>query len=129
MQWQEVFTGKLQKYDGFHLRQDENSLSVRCENPDSFEVTVTKAGSEFQVGYDGWHEHFEDIEEAKNCFAFGFSPECRLKVTLRGKKEYKWTVQFLEDGNWKDDSTTSLLFTRFWLPKSFVYRQNKLRTD
>ena len=114
---------------GITLRQDEHGISVRCENPESFEVTVIKSGSEYQVGYDGWHEHFEDIEEAKDCFAFGFSPECRLKVMLRGEKEYKWTVQYLEDGKWKDDSTTSLIFSRFWQSKRTEFRHNELKVD
>lgn len=38
------------------------------------------------VGYGGWHEHFHSPEKALECFAFGFSDQCRLKITWTARR-------------------------------------------
>ncbi|MEM8686971.1 MAG: hypothetical protein AAGF81_06565, partial [Pseudomonadota bacterium] len=108
--WQDDILSRLEKYTGYEVSHDDISLSVCCDNPESVEVSVWETGSSFQVGIGGWHEHFDALEDALNCFAFGLSEACRLKVTLRGSMECAWTMQSLEDGEWVDDTTTGLLF-------------------
>lgn len=80
----------------------------------------------YVVAYEGWHEHFQDAEEALDCFAFGLSDSCRLKTMLRGGSEHKWTVETLQDGAWVSHSETGLMFYRFWCAPQTTVRQNRL---
>jgi hypothetical protein len=61
-----------------------------------------------------------------NCFAFGLSDQCRLKVCLRGGFAYNWTVESKENGNWVEDSTTGLFLFPFWKRKHVCYLRNNL---
>lgn len=36
------------------------------------------------MSFEGWHEAFEQEEEALECVAFGLSAACRLRVDYRG---------------------------------------------
>lgn len=125
--WQNAIVTKLKDYTGFELDLGASYLAVACDNSDSFEVYMFRSGSEFTVGFDGWHEHFTSEDEALNCFAFGLSQDCRLKVVTRGSKECRWTLQFLEDGAWKDDTETGLMFVPFWKKAKIAYRRNEIR--
>ena len=124
--WRDEFLERLEKYSGHRVEWDDGSLTVTCENEDGFAVSIYKTDIGFQVGFDGWHEEFEELATAQDCFAFGLSPKCRLKVTLRGNTEYKWTVQSEEACGWVDDTTTGLLFFPIWQSKRLEYRRNVL---
>lgn len=78
------------------------------------------------ISFEGWHEEFDDTEEALNVFALGLSNECRLRECRRGSFAYKWTVEYLENGEWIEQSTTGLLLFPFWMKKSVRYLQNDL---
>ena len=122
--WHEAIRSKLDGYTGFDIDFDDNHIVVSCRNRESFEVSFHVVGKEFRVGFDGWHEHFDTEEEALNCFAFGLSQECRLKVTKRGAMECSWTVQAWQDDAWVDDTTTGLILIPFWRPKQIEHRRN-----
>ena len=124
--WQAEIKARLANYDGYELACHPWGLEVLCTNPDSFPVSIQETGDAFQVKFGGWHETFSSQHEAFNCFAFGLSTACRLKVILRGRTECAWTVQSLEDGDWEDDSTVGLLVIPFWRRPSFAFRQNVL---
>ena len=81
---------------------------------------------DYVVSFEGWHERFTVEEEALDCFSFGLSESCRLRVTYRGESPVSWAVQSLEHGTWVVDSTTALIFTPFWRRRTVVYRQNEL---
>jgi hypothetical protein len=125
--WHEAILAKLDGYSGFDIDFDDDHVIVSCKNPDSFDVSLHAFGSEFQVSFDGWHEHFETEEEALNCFAFGLSQDCRLKVKKRGTVECSWTVQAWQDDTWVDDTTTGLILIPFWRPKQIEYRRNLIK--
>jgi hypothetical protein len=78
----------------------------------------------FTVSFSGWHEEFQDEQEAIDCFGFGLSERCRLKVLQRGRMSYKWVVQSRTDQGWTSDSETGLIFFPFWLPKRERHLQN-----
>lgn len=124
--WTKEILNRLEKYSGHEVEYDSASVSVTCTNDDHFAVSIHQFGDEFQVNFDGWHEHFEELSTALDCFAFGLSDQCRLKVTLRGAMECAWTVQSRAGSNWKDDTTTGLLVFPFWRTKHFEFRQNAL---
>lgn len=125
-EWRQEVLDKLHAYSGFSVETHETGVAVRCQNADSFEVSVFYLGEAYQVNFVGWHEHFDALADALNCFAFGLSEECRLKVLTRGRMDCSWTVQSMEDGEWVDDSTTGLLIVPFWRPVRTRYLQNKL---
>ena len=111
------------KHADLRYTEANGAITVHAPKPEGFDVWISEA---LIVGYDGWHEHFDTPEKALACFAFGFSDQCRLKVSYRGKFAYKWTLESLVDGRWVEDSTTGLLFFPFWRAARVEYRQNGL---
>jgi hypothetical protein len=115
---------KLRNYPQLRYEQTPASITITPESPDGFPVSLHLEGRDFVVGFGGWHEHFKDEGEALDCFAFGLSDQCRLRVTSRGGADYRWTVQHLVDGNWRDYSETGLLFFPFWWRRSERFHRN-----
>lgn len=111
------------KHPELRYTESMGTIVVHAPVPDGFDVSITES---LTVGYDGWHQHFDSEDEALACFAFGFSDQCRLKVTLRGKFAHKWTMESLQNGEWVETSTTGLLFFPFWRAPRIEYRQNSL---
>ncbi len=126
--WQETILSKLDKYTGFEIVNGDGSITVSCNNPESFDVSFHALGKDFQVSFDGWHELFDAEEDALNCFAFGLSKECRLKVAKRGKMECSWTAQYWRDDKWIDDTTTGLIVIPFWRSKKIEYGHNLINS-
>ena len=113
---------KLKNYPELDYEQSENFISVNP--PNGFNVWLTENESSFTVGFSYWHEDFSEIEGALDCFAFGLSVKCRLKVYKRGSSEYKWIVQALHENEWYDYSKTGLLFFPFWRNKQVMIIHN-----
>ena len=111
------------KYADLRYTEADGTIVVHAPVPNGFDVSISE---DLIVGYDGWHEHFDTPEKALECFAFGFSDRCCLKVTYRGTFASKWTLESLVDGQWVEDSTTGLLFFPFWRVPRVEYRQNGL---
>jgi hypothetical protein len=126
MEWQETLLAKLKRYSGFNLKVEPSGVSVSCRNPDSFRVAIFEEKRGFRVDFDGWHEEFKSVDLALNCFAFGLTKECRLKVVTRRRFDCSWTVQSQRNENWVDDSTVGLFFTPFWQKSRVIYRHNML---
>lgn len=122
----EEIKAKLQQYPFVRYESDADSLSVFPTANDGFTVGLTVNQKSFTVSFNGWHEDFQNEEEALTCFAFGLSADCRLKEYKRGSFAYKWTVEARENGEWVEDSTTGLFLFPFWKPKESRYLQNNL---
>jgi hypothetical protein len=95
-----------------------------CE--DGFEVGLVVHGSEYLVSFDAWHVELASEAEALNLFALGLSDHCRLKEYRRGAFAYKWTMEYLADGEWTEDETTGLLVFPFWRKATMRYLQNRI---
>jgi len=117
---------KLQRYPVLRSTVDGNTISVAPSHADGFTVYLTERRPGFTVGFDGWHEEFEDEMEALEAFAFGLSGDCRLKVVQRGTTDCSWTVESREGDEWREDSTTGMLLIPFWRKMRVVYRQNRV---
>lgn len=117
---------RLSKYPDARFESDASSVTVLPNSPNGFSVDLTVNHNGCTVSFEGWHEEFEDQEEALNVFALGLSDECRLQEHRRGAFAYKWTMECLEDGKWIEQSTTGLLIFPFWMKKSVRYLQNNL---
>src|SRR5262245_36227173 len=118
---------RLSKYPDVQFSSDACSITILPISAEGFSLTVTETSCNgYTVSFEGWHEDFEDGSEAMNVFAFGLSDECRLRQYRRGGYAYKWTLESWEDGDWKEESTTALVFLPFWRKVEVRQLQNKL---
>ena len=83
----------------------------------------------YTVAFDGWHEEFSDEPTALDCFFFGLSERCRLKVFQRGSVVYKWVVQHWTARGWVTDSETGLILFPFWRRRKELYLPNPVIKD
>ncbi len=116
---------RLGQGSGLDFELEENSISVAPRSADGFTVWLKESDGGYIVGYSGWHEEFESAEEAMNCFSYGLSDQCRLKVSIRGRMECAWTLEALDEGGWSSVSTTALALVPFWRRKSIEYQRNR----
>jgi hypothetical protein len=117
---------RLAKYPGTRYVETPRSIEVLPQDDAGFPVSLQVTDAGFTVHFAGWHEDFASPEEALNCFAFGLSSACRLRVVYRGSMPTKWIVEAQRDGAWVADSETGLLLVPFWRPRRVVYLQNRL---
>lgn len=123
----EIIRAKLQNHPQLQYNHTAVSVTVSPESLDGFPVSFCQEGAaSFVVSFDGWHEHFDSESAALDCFAFGLSDQCRLRVTSRGGIDCRWTVQKLINGSWRDESQTGLLFFPFWRSRSERFHQNRI---
>ena len=117
---------KLRGYPQLSVADGGDRITVAAQTADGFDVSFDASGDEYTVYMAGWHAHFDpdQIDTALNCFAFGLSDTARLKVNSRGGRDYCWTLEAFEDGEWRTDSTTGQLFFRFWRRKTVRYLRN-----
>ena len=108
---------KLQKYPHVTYTTTESFLEIPAQSPTGFRVWIQERPGGCTVGFEGWHEEFTDEEEALNCFAFGLSEDCRLRVFRCRGTDYKWQVLHRVDGRWVTDSETGMFVFTFWLRK------------
>lgn len=122
----EAIRAKLQEHPRLRWEEKRDSITVPAISPDGFAVSFHEHQDGFVVSYAKWHEEFESEEEALACFWFGLSDECRLHVISRGSFDYRWTVQTLADGTWRNASETGLFFFPFWRRARERFLQNHL---
>lgn len=119
---------RLTKYPNVKYElKAQSPITVLPKDKNGFPVTLTDHGrGGFTVAFDFWHEEFDNEADAMNCFAFGLSTDCRLKLTHKGSRPVKWTVQANEHGTWLDGSTTGLFSLTFWKKSKVQFLQNNL---
>ena len=117
---------RLSKYPNARYESSGSTIRVIPSSENGFTVELSVNHDSYTVSFEGWHEDFDDEEEALNCFAFGLSDECRLKECRRGRFAYKWTVESRQDGKWLEDGTTGLFLFPFWKKPEVRYLQNNL---
>jgi len=103
--------------------EEPSSITVKAKSPSGFDVSLHE-GEETAVYFEGWHDHFGVPEEAVQCFLFGLSSKCRIRVTERGGKAHSWVLETLREDQWVAYSTTGLLFFQFWRAPKVRYLQN-----
>lgn len=120
----ERITERLQRHPELVYRVSGGTITVAPPTANGFSVSLTEGAGEWVVGFDGWHDRFTSEDEALNCFAFGLSDRCRLRVHYRGSFPYRWTVEERTVEGWREDSTTGLLFFPSWRRTRIEHRQN-----
>jgi hypothetical protein len=120
---------KLLKHPDVRYESTRESICIYPDTDNGFTVSLVEDQGRYIVAFDGWHEVFQDKEQALRCFAFGLSSGCRLKEVRRGDVAYKWIVEAKEGGQWVEDSITGRYFFPFWKRKEVRYLQNDLIRD
>jgi hypothetical protein len=115
---------RLQRHPELVYRVAAGTVTVEPPTASGFPVSLTQRAGGWVVSFGGWHEHFTSEEEALNCFAFGLSDQCRLRVHYRGSFPYRWTVEGRAGDGWEAGGTTGLLLFPFWRRPRVEYRQN-----
>jgi hypothetical protein len=105
------------------------NLEVPAGNPYGFHVSIVSVSHSYVVYYDGWHEHFENAEDAISCFRFGLSEACRVRVWQHGAFRHKWQLEYRDSGEWRVDSIVGILWYPFWRPRSTFVLQNQWITN
>jgi hypothetical protein len=125
---------RLKSYPDIQYKIVGNKVTVFPSSEEGFPVQLTDNGNGYTVQFGNmWHEEFVHVNDALNCFVFGLSDHCRLKITYRGRFAQAWTVEEMdEEGAWEECSwigccTTGLLVPPFfWLRKSYKYLHNSM---
>lgn len=105
----EEIKARLQRHPTARHESGEAWIRVLPDSNNGFIVQLSVDADKYVVSFEGWHEDFERKDDALNCFAFGLSSMCRLKVWCFARLDYKWTVEHYQDGAWVEDSTVGLL--------------------
>ena len=117
---------KLSKYPDATFESDDSSITVRPNSPGGFPVAFMDCASEYIVSLGGWHDHFDNSDEALDIFFTGLTTHSRISVYIRGNTEYKWTLELLGANEWVPSSTCGLLFFPFWRRVVQTIQQNDI---
>jgi hypothetical protein len=118
---------RLARYPAAQYYGGADSITVLPTSEQGFEVElIVHPGNEYTISFNGWHENFQDRDEALNVFALGLSEYCRLREYRRGKFAYRWTLEFNDEGEWIEQSTTAVLIFPFWMKVDIRVLQNSL---
>jgi hypothetical protein len=123
----EEIVQRLKQYPDTNYETTEGSITINPKDDHGFPVTMIDNGDAgFTVAFDFWHEEFADYKDALSCFAFGLSTDCRLKLTKKGNRIIRWTVESNENDSWEESSTTGLFTLLFWKKSEHKILQNNL---
>ena len=116
----------LRAVDGAVFDANEHTITVPAASEEGFLVRLQMVHDrEFVVWYDQWRHTFDRAEDALDCFEYGLSNSCRLKITLRGGQPLIWQVEKREYGMWvTGNHPLKHPSLAFWRPTRVVYRQN-----
>jgi hypothetical protein len=124
---------RLQKYPQVKFEIESHQATIFPLDENGFKVTMIDNAPGYTVYFDAWHEEFANAEDALNCFTFGLSDDCRLKITYQGNSPYVWVVEEKGENRewfpcqWIGCNEMGLLAPPlFWLKKRHVYLQNTL---
>ncbi len=118
----------------YSWNEEKSEVTIPRENSDGFDITIGEDSEQIYLltncGYhDHWHsEMFESLEEAYET-VFGLvrdllSNAMRVLEKRSNDSAYCWQLQINENGCWKTESKTSLLFWNYFGKKSEVVFSN-----
>lgn len=120
---------KLASHPNARILRDAHSIRVLPLDQNGFEVALVEEDRGCSVHFEGWHENFDDLSQALDCFAFGLFGPGRLEIMYRGDFPVQWALQSQNAGDWATDSSVGLLLSPFWRQKKIVYKSNLGRRD
>jgi hypothetical protein len=117
----------LQKCPPARYEQGEDFVRVLPCSEEGFEVVIEQIWEgHFAVSFGGWREDYYNLKEALECFSFGLSNRCRLKVQSKDGTPFRWTVEYRDESEWREGTTKSKWNYKILTPVVIVYLQNNL---
>jgi hypothetical protein len=105
----------------------ENRIAVSAADAGGFDVTLRVVEPrKFLVSYDGWFETFGRAEDAYDCFEYGLSDSCRLRITFRGRTAVPWQIEKRDYGVWMPGRAVRRRLVPFWRKARIERRQNQV---
>jgi hypothetical protein len=102
-------------------------IIVRAADVTGFDVSLDTLDSrKFIVRYEGWYETFNRAEDAYDCFEYGLSDSCRLRITFRGTRPVAWQIEKREYGVWTPGRIIRRRVVPFWRSARVERRQNRV---
>jgi hypothetical protein len=88
----------------------DDQVTLPPRGSDGFMVWMTYDRDQIVISLGGWFENFRKQEEceAVRWYLLGISRACRLRVTSRGSRDVRWTIQRPTTAGWRTDSVTQL---------------------
>jgi hypothetical protein len=117
----------LQQYPQAKYECGDNFVRIPPCSTEGFEVAVEQVWeNHFMVSLGRWRQDFYTAQEAVECFLFGLTNRCRLKVESKNSVPFRWTVEQWSDPSWSERSTCATWSYRFLTPPTTAYYQNDL---
>jgi len=120
----ETIKAQLSRYGSITVEHDGEWLVVKPPSETGFTVSFYDHGDDFIVFYDGWHEHFKDVQRAIKCFVLGLTDAVRVTRYARGSCSCKWICECRTHGDWVPLGTTCRLLVPFWRRRTISVHQN-----
>jgi hypothetical protein len=113
---------------GVVFEASAEEIAVAPASADGFAVHLRLVHDrEYRVRYDAWEHVFDRAEDAYDCFEYGLSDSCRLRITFRGDAAVAWHVEKREYGMWSPGHhPLRRRLIPFWRRARVVYRQNRV---
>lgn len=103
-----------------------DSVLLPASDERDFDMEFSENFHEYTLRFAGWEGHFikSNLDDALNCFIYALTHHCRVKVFTRGNTNYKWQLQFREQGKWVVYTTRYRILYPFWRPARIRYLRN-----
>lgn len=116
------------KNSNIELIENDNYVAVKSKIKNGFDMLLNFENNQYNIYFASWHRTFpkDKAKDSVEMFMFGLSNKCRLKVTSRGETDYKWCLEYIENDEWKELSTTknTTPITKFWQKNTIRYLSN-----
>jgi hypothetical protein len=71
--WKNDIIMRLKTYPDVKVESGVNFIHAIPSASDGFDIAIAKEANDlYLVHFQGWHEEFETLKDASECFAFGF---------------------------------------------------------
>jgi hypothetical protein len=117
---------RLLRYPELKYKEQPGWLRIEAIEPNGFAVELRGGKSSWTVylGNGGYHETFDSGDEVLDFVAWCYSGEARLREFWRGTVPQKSILEGLQDGDWREISTTGYFLVPFWQKSRVVVLQN-----
>ena len=121
-----ALTEKLAKHPELAWTGGDRWLTIDPPPSGGFAVELRHEGDEWTVylGSGGWHQHFDDAEDALDLIAWCYSGQARVREIWRDRSPQKAFLEAREDDGWRAISETGLILVPFWRKRREVVMEN-----
>lgn len=127
---EKMHRGLSRRYPEERFEAGNSWIRYLPSTDDGFEVAFEISKEDYVVMFDGWHDRFDEEEEAIDWFVLGLSEDCRLKITAKGNQPFRWVVEArIDDESFAPACIMGTVPLFFWRRSTVEYRQNHLAIE